>query len=67
MKDKLIAFVVVSGVLFQFALVGFLGYLSIAYFNEVGDINEMLVGVLTGLATGIGLSTMINYMTDKTE
>jgi hypothetical protein len=65
MKEKLISIITISGIIFQFTLVAFLCYMFYVNFAVNGNLNEMLLGVLTGLATGIGLANVVNSAIDK--
>jgi len=67
MKDKVMVLLTIAGLVFQFALVGFLCFLTYITFMEAGVLNEMLLGVLTGLASGIGLANLVTYATGKKE
>lgn len=67
MKNKLIAFVVIAGVVFQFALFGYLAYLNYLLFKDTSVLNEMITGALIGLMTGVGLSASISYLLSTSE
>lgn len=67
MKNKLVAFIVGAGVLFQFSLLIFICYMSWLIFTTTGEINEMITGALLGLMTGIGLSSAVSYLLSTTE
>jgi len=67
MKNKLVAFIVVMGVIFQFSLLAFLCYMAWFIFVTNGELNEMIVGALLGLMTGVGLSSAVSYLLSSTE
>jgi len=67
MKNKLIGFVVVAGVLFQFSLLAYLCYMNYKVFIETKVLNEMITGALIGLMVGVGISSSISYLLSTSE